>query len=177
MISSIKLSDYRKGVNLLIKALEDMPKSLKSEITIITLGLNGSSVASATNIQTVDLGYISNDRIKAIAYSAADLFVFPTRAENFGLVGLESLACGTPVVAFRVGGVPEQVRPEITGYLAEPEDEKDLRAGILHILEDSSLRAFLSEQCRRIVLEEYDLDLQTKRHIALYSQVLENKAA
>jgi glycosyltransferase involved in cell wall biosynthesis len=175
LISAIKLTDHRKGADLLIKALEGMPKSLKSEITLIVLGQNGSSVAGTTNIKTVDLGYISSDRIKAIALSAADLFVFPTRAENFGLVTVESLACGTPIVSFRVGGVPEQVRPGITGYLAEPENEDDLRAGILSLLEDSSSRAFMREQSRRIVLEEYGLDLHTKRHIELYSQMLKNK--
>jgi len=177
MISSITLTDYRKGADLLIQALEGIPKSLKSEITLIVLGQQGGAVADSTDIQTIDLGYISSDRIKAIAFSAADLFVFPTRAEMFGLVALESLACGTPVVAFRVGGVPEQVRPGITGYLAEPENVEDLRAGILRLLEDNSLRALMSEQCRKIVLEEYGLDLHTERHIELYSQMLENKTA
>jgi glycosyltransferase involved in cell wall biosynthesis len=175
MISSIKLTDYRKGADLLIRALEGIPKSLKSEIILIVLGQQGAAVADSTDIQTIDLGYVSSDRIKAIAFSAADLLVLPTRADNFPLVSLESIACGTPVVAFRVGGVPEQVRPEITGYLAEPENEADLQAGILRLLEDNSLRAFMSEQCRKIVLEEYDLDLHTKRHIDLYSQMLENK--
>jgi glycosyltransferase involved in cell wall biosynthesis len=163
MISSIKLTDYRKGADLLVKALEGMPKSLKSEITLIVLGQQGGAVAASSDIQTIDLGYVSSDRIKAIAFSAADLFIFPTRAEIFGLVALESLACGTPVVAFRVGGVPEQVRPGITGYLA------------LRLLEDNSLRALMSEQCRKIVLEEYGLDLHTERHIELYSQMIENK--
>jgi glycosyltransferase involved in cell wall biosynthesis len=175
MISSISLSDYRKGADLLIKALDGLPKSLKSETTLIVLGHRGGAVAESTDIQTIDLGYVSSDRIKAIAFSAADVLVLPTRADNFPLVSLESIACGTPVVAFRVGGVPEQVRPGITGYLAEPENVEDLRAGILSLLEDSSLRGFMREQCRKVVLEEYDLDLHTERHINLYSQMLENK--
>jgi len=175
MISSISLSDYRKGSDLLIKALEGMPKSLKSETTLIVLGKNGGAVADSTDIQTIDLGYVSSDRLKAIAFSSADMLVLPTRADNFPLVSLESIACGTPVVAFRVGGVPEQVRPGITGYLAEPENIEDLRAGILSLLEDSSLRGFMREQCRKVVLEEYGLDLQTERHMELYSQMLENK--
>jgi len=50
-----------------------------------------------------------------------DLFIFPTRADNLPLVLQESMACGTPMVSFKVGGVPDLVRPGITGYLATPE--------------------------------------------------------
>ena len=57
--------------------------------------------------------------LKAMVYSAADLYVTPSRAESFGQTILESLSCGTPVVAFNLGPIPELVRPEITGYLAE----------------------------------------------------------
>jgi glycosyltransferase involved in cell wall biosynthesis len=65
--------------------------------------------------------------MKAIAYSAADLFLFPTRADNLPLVLQESMACGTPMISFKVGGVPDLVRPGITGYLANPEDIKDFQ--------------------------------------------------
>ena len=71
----------------------------------------------------------------------AHLFVSPTKAEAFGLVLLESMACGTPVVAFDVGGVPDLVRPGRRGYLAEAQSAEDLARGISTLLDDRELRA------------------------------------
>ena len=122
----------------------------------------------------LNLGYISNDRFKAIVYSAADLFVFPTRADNLPLTLQESMACGTPMVSFKIGGVPDLVRPGITGYLAQPEDTEDFCNGIVQLLEEQNLRDRLSENCRAIALEEYPLELQAQRYIELYHQVLQN---
>jgi len=77
------------------------------------------------------------------------------------------------MVSFKIGGVPDLVRPGITGYLAEPENVPDLCNGIVQLLEDNNLRDRLSQNCRAIALEEYPLELQTKRYIELYHQVLE----
>jgi len=127
----------------------------------------------ALELATLNLGYVSSDRLKSIAYSAADLFVFPTRADNLPLVLQESMACGTPMVSFKIGGVPDLVRPGITGYLAEPEDAKDFCNGIVQLLEDQNLRDRMSQQCRAIALKEYPLELQVQRYIELYRQVLQ----
>ncbi|MBE9513434.1 MAG: glycosyltransferase [Chloroflexi bacterium] len=175
MFAALNMNHFWKGGDLLLKALQSLPKSLKAETVLLLLGNGGEAIAEAAGIQTLHLGYISNDRLKTIAYSAADLFVSPTRAEAFGLVLLESMACGTPVVSFRVGGVPDLARPGITGYLAEPEDADDLRNEIIQLLEDESLRNYMSQQCRAIVLKEYTLELQIERYIELYRQILKTK--
>ncbi len=69
------------------------------------MGERGEEIEQATEMVTVNLGYISSDRLKSIAYSAADLSLFPTRADNSPLVLLESLACPAPMVSFNIGGV------------------------------------------------------------------------
>jgi glycosyltransferase involved in cell wall biosynthesis len=122
----------------------------------------------------MNLGYISSDRLKSIAYSAADLFIFPTRADNLPLVLQESMACGTPMVSFKIGGVPDLVRPGITGYLAAPEDANDFRNGIVQLLEDKNLRDHMSQKCRAIAVAEYPLKLQAQLYIKLYHQTLQN---
>jgi glycosyltransferase involved in cell wall biosynthesis len=116
--------------------------------------------------------YVSSDHLKAIAYSAADLFIFPTRADNLPLVLQESMACGTPMVSFNIGGVPDLVRPGETGYLAAPEDTTDFRNGIIELLEDSALRHQMAENCRTIALAEYTIEQQADRYIALYQGLL-----
>lgn len=173
MFGAENLSDSRKGINLLIEALQTLPQSLKQEILLLTLGNGGEAISKTVGIPSLSLGYVSNDRLKAIAYSAADLFIFPTRADNLPLVLQESMACGTPMISFKIGGVPDLVRHNITGYLANPEDINDLRNGIVQLLESSVLRDRMSHTCREIALQEYSLQLQAERYIELYQQILE----
>ena len=177
MFAAWKLSMSRKGGDLLLKALQNLPESLKAETVLLLLGGGGEAIAEITGFQTLNLGYLSSERLMAIAYSAADLFLFPTRADTFGLVSIESQACGTPVVSFRVGGVPEHVRPGITGYLAEPENVEDFRDGIVQLLEDESLYSYMSQKCREIAVKEYSLELYAQRYIELYSQLLQSGAS
>lgn len=174
MFGAEKLTDTRKGGDLLLKALSSLSASLKAETVLLTLGNGGEAIAETAGIATLNLGYVSSDRLKAIAYSAADLFIFPTRADNLPLMLQESIACGTPIVSYKIGGVPDLVRPGITGYLATPEDTKDFCNGIIQLLEDENLRDRMSQQCRVIALNEYPLNLQVKRYVEIYHQMLQN---
>ncbi|PSB32752.1 glycosyltransferase family 4 protein [Chlorogloea sp. CCALA 695] len=174
MFGAQSLTDRRKGSDLLLKALSCLPKSLKAEIVLLTIGDDSTVSIETLGINTFNLGYIGSDRLKAIAYSSADLFVFPTRADNLPLVLQESMACGTPMVSFNAGGVSDLVRPGITGYLAEPENAQDFSTGIVKLLEDQNLRNHMSQQCRAIALAEYSLQLQAQQYINLYHQLLIN---
>jgi glycosyltransferase involved in cell wall biosynthesis len=80
------------------------------------------------------------------------------------------------MVSFKVGGVPDLVRPGVTGYLANPEDIKDFQDGILELIEDTALRAQMGQNCREIALQEYSLDLQIRRYLDLYEQMLNQKS-
>jgi glycosyltransferase involved in cell wall biosynthesis len=166
------LKDKRKGGDLLFNALQQLPQSLRSEILLMTFGNGSEAITTELGIPTFNLGYISSDRLKSIAYSAADLFIFPTRADNLPLVLQESMACGTPMVSFDIGGVLDLVRPMVTGYLANPEDAKDFCNGILTLLKDDQLRQNMSVNCRAIALAEYSLELQAERYIKLYKEIL-----
>jgi glycosyltransferase involved in cell wall biosynthesis len=174
MFGAQSLTDPRKGGDLLLKALSSLPTALKAETVLLILGDGGTAISEAVGIDTLNLGYVNSDRLKSIAYSAADLFIFPTRADNLPLVLQESMACGTPMVSFKVGGVPDLVRPGITGYLAQPEDAEDFCNGIVQLLEDGNLRDRMGQQCRAIALAEYPLELQAQRYIELYRQALQN---
>jgi glycosyltransferase involved in cell wall biosynthesis len=160
-----------KGGDLLVSALRSLPESLKANLVLLLLGNEGQTLIKDIDIQTFDLGYVSSDRLKAMCYSAADLFVHPTRADAFGLVLLESMACGTPMVSYRVGGVTDLVRPGITGYLAQPGDVMDLSNGIIQLLEDEPLRDAMREKCRAIAVKEFPIELQVQRYIELYRQL------
>jgi glycosyltransferase involved in cell wall biosynthesis len=172
LFSAFNVEDRRKGGDLLYKALEKIPLSLREDLCLLVIGEGRKIPRLIDGVDFINLGFIEDDESRAIVYSSADLLVFPTRADNLPLVLQESMACGTPMVSFRVGGVPELVRPGLTGYLAEPEDADSLGKGIVQLLEDDNFRVKLSEGCRSIALEEYALEKQAKSYIKLYESVL-----
>lgn len=172
MFGADSLTERRKGGDLLAQALQNLPSGLKAETVLLIFGSSGAAIAQTVGMTTIDLGYLTSDESKAIAYSAADLFVFPTRADNLPLTLQESIACGTPMVSYKIGGVPDLVRPGITGYLAELENAQDLCDGIVHLLEEQNLREQMQHNCRAIALQEYSLELQAKRYIELYFQLV-----
>lgn len=174
LFGSQNLKNPRKGGDLLVEAISSLPESLKAETVLLSFGEGDESITKAFGMQILSLGYVSSDRLKSLVYSAADLLIFPTRADNLPLVVQESLACGTPIVSFNLGGVPDLVRPGLTGYLAQPGDARDLCNGIVQLLEDKPLYDRMRQQCRGIALKEYPLELQAQRYIELYHQVLQN---
>ena len=161
-----------KGAHLLVEALRELPERLRRECVVLLFGHSSRQVIERIPMPVIDLGYLEDDGRKAIAYSAADLLVHPSRAETFGLVILESMACGTPVVAFEVGGVPELVRPGLTGYLATPDDPSSLSKGISDLLDAPGDRERMAAVCRRSAVNEYPLDLQVRRYLDLYADVI-----
>jgi glycosyltransferase involved in cell wall biosynthesis len=163
------VSNHRKGFDLLQAALRDL--DLGRHIILAAIGKHAPTVVTGGTVAL--LGRIDNERMMSFAYSAADVFVMPSRAEAFGQVVFEAMACGTPVVAFDVGGVPDMVRPGKTGLLAPPEDVRALREAIVTILTDDDLRFRLSAQCRRVAVTEYALDVQARRYIEVYETLVE----
>jgi glycosyltransferase involved in cell wall biosynthesis len=146
-------------------------------LPVLLLSIGGNAVQTGPPFANVHLGRVTQPQFLALAYSAADVFVMPTRAEAFGQVVFEAMACGTPVAAFDVGGVPDMVRPGLTGLLAPPEDAVALRRAIETLLRDDALRARMGLACRRVVEEEYGLLVQARRYRALYEALAASPAS
>jgi glycosyltransferase involved in cell wall biosynthesis len=161
-----------KGAIALIATLKLLPPALQREVVLLLVGDGGELLANAFPVQTLPLGYIGGIRLKSMAYSAADLCVLPTHGEGMPNVLLESMACSTPMVSFDVGGIPDLVRPGVTGYLARANDVGDLRDGIVHLLEDAPLRRAMGQRCREIAVAEYSAEREVRAYIDLYNEVL-----
>jgi glycosyltransferase involved in cell wall biosynthesis len=172
MLSSVNLSDPRKGGDLFLKMLEGLPATCKSQLLILLMGPNGKALERQTRIPCLTLDYLANDRLKAVAYSAADVFVHPARNEIFGLVLLESMACGTPTVAFNVDGIPELVRSGQTGFLAAAEDPDELGQGVVKLLSNRGLNRKLGQQGRQMAQTHFSMDLVAHRYLDLYQSIL-----
>lgn len=121
--------DQRKGFDLLEKTLRSL-RSICDDLQLVVVGASGADSMPAGHEHTRFLGRLHEESVMAAAYSAADVFVAPSRQDNLPNTVAESLACGTPVAAFRVGGIPEMVDHQRTGFLAEPFDTDQLAQGI-----------------------------------------------
>jgi glycosyltransferase involved in cell wall biosynthesis len=177
MFAALHLDQFGKGGDLLVAALRQLPEEVRDKTVLLLVGGNGTDISAAAGIPSINLGIIAEPERMATAYGAADLFVSPTRGEAFSLVLAEAMACGTPLAAFDVGGVPDLVRPGVTGHLAPPEDAADLGRGIAELLRDEPRRRELGRNCSAIALAEYSASSVTARHIQLYEAVAAGAAA
>jgi glycosyltransferase involved in cell wall biosynthesis len=163
-----KTKEFRKGHHVLMDALD----GITADANIFLLSVGAGDTPKVQRFPHVCFDGIGNDRVLSFIYSAADIFVCPSLADNLPNTILESIACGTPVVAFAAGGIPDLVRPGITGLLARTGDASDLRNAILQLLDDRAKCSEMSANCRRVALEEYELTLQGQRYQRLYEDML-----
>jgi glycosyltransferase involved in cell wall biosynthesis len=157
----------RKGLHLLTSALAEIGSDQK--IFLLSLGIG--PIAEVKRFPYCHIPMVTEDRLLSLIYSAADIFVAPSLADNLPNTILESIACGTPVVAFDAGGMPDAVRPGITGLLAKTGDQAELCTAILQLLGNDSKRAEMSANCRRIALDEYAITIQANRYLKLYEEM------
>jgi len=168
LFAAESLANHRKGFDLFQAALQDIHWTVPPTL----LAVGESSDIECGSIDVVTTGSIVDERLLSLVYSAADVFVMPTRAEAFGQVVLESMSCGTPVIAFDVGGIPDLVRPDSTGLLAAREDVRELRAAIERLIGDAELRSKMSYNSRQLVERQFTLEHQASSYVKLYDELV-----
>ncbi|MBI2013539.1 MAG: glycosyltransferase family 4 protein [Candidatus Colwellbacteria bacterium] len=104
-------------------------------------------------------------------YRKADVFVLPSISEAFGLVNLEAMASGVPVVATNVGGVPNVVKDGVVGFLVPPKDSQAIAQAVIKILEDDQLREKMRENCLAWV-KNFTWDKIAKQYLEFYQKVI-----
>lgn len=169
---SLEIDSARKGGALLLQAIERLSASGR-RFHVMAIGHGSDQWAARLNMGVTAVPVISDDRLLAAAYSAADLFAMPTLAENLPNAALESMACATPVVAFRTGGMVDAVREGRTGWLAEAGSAADLAQRIGDALDDDEGRARMALECRAVVEREYTMELQASRFETLYRDIID----
>jgi len=102
--------------------------------------------------------------------------VAPSTQENLSNAVMESLACGTPVVAFNIGGMPDMIDHRANGYLADAFDTGDLANGLEWVIEDNERHAALSDRARRKVVDTFAAPKVAREHLALYEDMLRRVA-
>jgi glycosyltransferase involved in cell wall biosynthesis len=165
VITGGSLTPASKGASILRTALQ-MLDDLK--VTVLTMGGTGfgDQVPNARH-----LGYVSSEAQKILAYSAADLFIHPSVADNLPNVIMEAFACGTPVLAFRTGGMPEMIRDGVNGWCVWPPTPEVLANALRSVLSDMAKLKELRPGCLAVAANEYDVELQASRYEDLFNSI------
>ena len=167
------LNDSRKGWHLLSASLERLSQThLKEEVEFVVFGSYRPSSEVGRGIKTHYLGRLNDDVTLALAYSAADLFIAPSIQDNLPNTVTEALACGTPCVAFRVGGMPDMIEHFSNGYLATPFEIEDLLQGIKWVLQDQERHQKLRYLARQKAEKNFALERQADQYKNLFKEIL-----
>lgn len=167
-------SDENKGFELLRQAMAVLPRQVAGkECMLVVFGAQGLDLPDL-NIEVRFMGTLTDDIALSVLYAAADVMVVPSRQENLPNTIMEAMACGTPAVAFRTGGIPDLIEHHHSGYLAEAFDTADLARGIAWTLEQSGPEHRLGRNARQKVEREFAIDLVSARYIKLYSELSGN---
>lgn len=172
LFSALATGDKRKGFHLLEPALIELSQNGWAEkIELVVLGASRPENPTKFGFKSHYLGSLKDDLSIALIYAAADVFVAPSVQDNLPNTILESISCGTPCVAFNVGGIPDMVEHQRNGYLAEPFEVNDLAQGIVWVLNDKERYAKLAYRAREKAEQEFTLTLQAERYMSLFTDV------
>lgn len=160
--------DPIKGLNLLHKSISGISWS---DTYIAAFGSN--SGINIGGLPTKWLGAVRDERVLSQIYSAADVLAFPSIRENLPNTIAEALACGLPVVAFRVGGIPDLIVDSRNGYLVKPYSTDLFGSAIKSVLVQNASR-HLSESAREHALAMLDVSKCARTHADLYQTILTN---
>jgi len=162
------LKNNRKGYVYLIEALKYYKPKENVDTVLLTFGNFTGNDENKTKLPIYNLGSISNEIDIAKIYNAADVFVISSLEDNLPNTAIEAMACGVPVVGFKVGGMSDIIDHFITGYLAKPKDVKDLIIGIEWVLAQKNTDEKIKKQCREKAEKCYSTGLQTYNYNNLY---------
>lgn len=165
------LQNKRKGLDLLIEAIKLLEQ--KKKIILCTFG-GGVDVSNEIGGKFIikNFGKITNPELQRIIYSTADFFIIPSRQEAFGQTALESLACGTPVIGYNVGGIPDIIMDEVNGLLVDNITARGLQESILRLIEDKELLNKLTNASRNSVELKFSQEKQSDALVMKYSEQL-----
>lgn len=157
------ITDRRKGWAILAGALDELRDT---PVRALLVGDNGARAPVPAPHVAQAFGWVGDPQLQSLVLSAANCLVHPAPVDNLPNVVMEALACGVPVVAFPIGGLPDMVRPGVTGWLADEVSPSALADTLACALRDPAA-APMAAACREAALTDYAIDRQARRYEAL----------
>ncbi len=166
-------SDQRKGFKYLRQALQHLTReNWGKETALIIFGDSQPKDDQDLGYQSFYMGRLKDNKTISALYSAADVFIAPSLQDNLPNTIMESLACGTPCIAFNIGGMPDMIEHKKNGYLARPYDSDDLANGIKWVLGNDSRWVALSLRAREKTEQEFEILKVSNRYREIYKEAV-----
>lgn len=174
LIGANNVNDFYKGFSLFCDALQYLSPD---EFHLLVFGKADKNVLDKLGFEYTALGHLTDNVALRVAYSAADVFVAPSRMDAFGKTLVEAMSCGTPVVCFDATGPKDIVSHKETGYKASPFDSEDLTRGIKWVLSRTTDEyEEISDAARTRAVARFDSSVIASQYRDLYKECLAQKS-
>lgn len=177
IVFTLRWHEPKNGIEYLIKAVPFVMREIPNAIFII----GGSGIMRKyheklakklqVNQHVLFVGHIPAAELP-LYYAACDVFVIPSILEAFGLVAVEAMACGKPVVGTNVGGIPDIIINGVNGFLVEPKNPQSIAEKIIILLKNPELRRKMGISARKIATEKFNIQKRIDKLLSTYNNLL-----
>lgn len=175
LLGAMNLKDKRKGFSYLIKALKFLKtKNSEPDIEVAVFGKIDESIVSDIHFKINQLGSLKSEEQIVSAYNSADVFIAPSLEDNLPNTIMEAMACGTPILAFNVGGISDMVDDGANGLLVQLKSIEELAKSLMEIISDDNRRTEMSKAAREKVLRDFNPQTIANRYRDLYKTLIQN---
>lgn len=173
------MSNFRsvKRVEMVIEIFRRIRTQVRARLVMVGDGPDRlAAERKAADLGLTDAVDFVGEQQDVVAWlSAADLFLLPSSQESFGLAALEAMSCEVPVVASRVGGLPEVIQDGVTGFICDPDDADAMAARSLDVLRDPDLRRRIGQAASTDVERRFCTGIIVPQYEQYYEEVLTEK--
>lgn len=175
-VISFRATDIEyKGLKYIKECLNRL--RVNQPVCLLTFDTEGLLDEFKEKYQVIDLGWIHNEELAAKVYSASDVFVMPSLGEAFGMMAIEAMACGTPVIVFEGTALPEVIFAPRGGIAVPSRDVDALKSAVEEMIINQQKRLSLADTAVKLAREHYDSDKQIEKIIDLYKEVIARRKA
>lgn len=174
IIISVAELHERKGQEFIIKAIPAVIKKYPNvKLVLVGEGPNKDNLKKLVKELEMERHVTFTSKQKEIPklLKSSNIFILASKREAFGLVNAEAMICGLPIIACKVGGIPEIVKDSETGILIEPQNPEEISKALLILIENPETRKTLGEKGRARVLEKFDAKIMAEKYEKVYSSI------
>ena len=171
------IDEPRKGMSYLSDSLSILRNLIlgasfsHDDVLLLVAGKGEPGFLKGLPFEHKEIGYLGDDTSLALAYQASDVYVCPSIEDAGPTMVAESMLCGTPVVAFDTGGIPDFFEHKVSGYLAVKKESSDLAKGLFWVLNDVDYK-YVSSRAVDFALKRHSSSIVAKQYENLYRKVL-----
>lgn len=178
LVGAQSISQNVKGYIHLKKVLDILKDDLycrnliqSKKLVLLIFGYADGTENYGGIIPIINMGFIEDRERLCEIYNAADVFIFPSVQDTFGMTATEAMSCGVPTIAFDVGAMSNVIRSGVNGYKVKINDYSAMASNVIQIVKENPIDA---EACRKRIVDFYSLECETEKMLQLYQTLIKN---